>query len=238
MSKVWFFGDSFCANNDNWVAQVAKNLNCEIASLGIAGTSIEYLAESLLENRNLISEEDYVIVCFTDYPRHYIKGINFRISHLFEGDENWTTYDEEKSHFVSIDEEKKEAYKVFVEHLYTDDLYRKNSFIIINHIINDILTSLPTKKVIYFFSMADDIKTFEFYRQNQPVICIPLFNIFREFVENNEDYFNLSIEDQYIRKAAYLRSNNHFIEEPEYYKLFWQTINPVLEIIGAQTKIN
>lgn len=238
MGKIWFFGDSFCTNNDNWVAQVAKNLDCEIASLGVAGTSIDFLAETLIANRNLILEEDYVIVCITGYTRHYFRGENFRISTAIDPHDDYVTFDSSTGLFVPIDQNKILAYEMFIKHLYTDEIHKKNSFIISNHIINEIIPSLPTKKVVYFFSMADEIKTFEFFKQNQSVICKPLYRVFKEFVESTEDYKKLTEEDQQVLKAKLLLTNNHFIEDPEYYKMFWKEINPVLELIGAQIKID
>lgn len=88
MNKIWFFGDSFCdsafkhetddENKLEWTDLLARDLNCNIAHLGIAGSSIPFLVKQYLENIDFIQPNDIVVFVYTSVYREYFKGKNFR----------------------------------------------------------------------------------------------------------------------------------------------------------------
>lgn len=235
MAKIWFFGDSFCANNSNWVKQVAENVGCSIANFGVGGASLDDTLTTLIRKTQNIKEEDYVVVCITSPYRHLFNGVNFRIQMIEQTTpfSDWVCWDEEKSHYVPIDNEMVEAYKVFIKYLYSDYEENLKYSITANHIVNDILPNLPTVNSIYF-NCFDPVK-YEFYNERQSVTSKPFFTIARDFLQSKnsslpyEEFHNLLIEQT--------TRDNHFLDHPEYAKEWWSNLNPVLKLIGADQKI-
>jgi len=227
MSKVWFFGDSFCANDSNWVKQVASNLNSEIANLGVGGASLNHTLTSIIKNSKKIKKDDYVIVCFTAAKRNFFKNINFRSSQITEASCHWSSWDEKKGHYMPIPDELVEAYIQFYKHLYTDDIEDLIYTITVNHIINDILPSLKTNKSIYFYSMHDLPIDYKFFNQGQVRVCKPLWNIVIDYLASKKRLDSIMDETW---------SDNHFLDDPDYAKVWWDEINPVLELIGAENE--
>jgi hypothetical protein len=237
MAKIWFFGDSFCANNSNWVKQVAENVGCKIANFGVGGASIDDTLTTLIKKSKEIKKQDYVVVCFTSPRRHLFNGINLRVG-LIEQElpiEDWVAWDEKRGHYMPIDEGMVEAYKLFFKHLYNEDEENLKHTITVNHIINDVLPSLPTANSIYFDSMQEIPIKYEFFHHNQPAICKPFWVIAIDFLQSKhsslpyEEFHNLLIEQT--------TRDNHFLDHPEYVKEWWSNLNPVLELIGAGQKI-
>ena len=234
MAKIWFFGDSFCANNSNWVKQVAENVGCSIANFGVGGASLDDTLTTLIKKSKEIKKQDYVVVCFTSPRRHLFNGVNLRVT-LVEKDELWVSWDEKKGHYMPINKDMVEAYKLFVKHLYNiDEDYLKYT-ITVNHIINDILPSLSTANSIYFDSMAKIPIKYEFFRHNQPAICKPFWHVAMDFLQSK--YSSLPYSKFYELLIEQTTRDNHFIDHPEYAKEWWSNLNPVLELIGAEQKI-
>jgi len=228
MSKVWFFGDSFCANDNNWVKQVASNLNSEIANLGIGGASLNHTLTTIVKNSKKIQKDDYVIVCFTATKRHFFKDINFRSSQIFEADRNiWVSWDEDKKHYMPIPNDLIAAYSQFYKNLYTEDIEDLIYTITVNHIINDILPGLKTNKSIYFHSMNPIPIKYEFFNQGQVRVCKPLWHIIIDYLASKNRLDSIMDETW---------SDNHFLDDPNYAKVWWDEINPVLELIGAENE--
>lgn len=234
MAKIWFFGDSFCANNSNWVKQVAENVGCSIANFGVGGASLDDTLTTLIKKSKEIKKQDYVVVCFTSPRRHLFNGVNLRVT-LVEKDELWVSWDEKKGHYMPINKDMVEAYKLFVKHLYNvDEDYLKYT-ITVNHIINDILPSLSTANSIYFDSMAKIPIEYEFFSHNQPAICKPFWVIAIDFLQSK--YSSLPYSKFYELLIEQTTRDNHFLDHPEYAKEWWSNLNPVLELIGAEQKI-
>ena len=61
MAKIWFFGDSFCANNSNWVKQVAENVGCSIANFGVGGASLDDTLTTLIKKSKEIKKQQEVL---------------------------------------------------------------------------------------------------------------------------------------------------------------------------------
>ena len=234
MAKIWFFGDSFCANNSNWVKQVAENVGCSIANFGVGGASLDDTLITLIKKSKEIKKQDYVVVCFTSPLRHLFNGINLRVA-LVEKDDLWVSWDEKLGHYMPINKDMVEAYKLFVKHLYNiDEDYLKYT-ITVNHIINDILPSLSTANSIYFDSMAKIPIEYEFFSHNQPAICKPFWVIAIDFLQSK--YSSLPYGEFYDLLLDQTTRDNHFLDHPEYAKEWWSNLNPVLELIGAEQKI-
>ena len=229
MSKVWFFGDSFCARENNWVKQVASNLNSEIANLGVGGASLNHTLTTIVKNSEKIQKDDYVIVCFTSIRRHFFKGINFRKNQILDGDkEHWVSWDEERGHYMPIPNDLIAAYIQFYKNLYTEDIENLMHTITVNHIINDILPRLKTNKSIYFHSMHDIPMDYKFFNQGQVRVCKPLWHIIIDYLASKNRLESLMEETW---------TDNHFLDDPNYAKIWWNEVNPVLELIGAEQEI-
>jgi len=229
MSKVWFFGDSFCARENNWVKQVASNLNSEIANLGVGGASLNHTLTTIVKNSEKIQKDDYVIVCFTSIRRHFFKGINFRKNQILDGDkEHWVSWDEERGHYMPIPNDLIAAYIQFYKNLYTEDIENLMHTITVNHIINDILPRLKTNKSIYFHSMHDIPMDYKFFNQGQDRVCKPLWHIIIDYLASKNRLESLMEETW---------TDNHFLDDPNYAKIWWNEVNPVLELIGAEQEI-
>lgn len=84
MSKLWVFGDSFVLEKNKhynftnsvdwaWHKQIAKKLKCEeIRVVGEWGISNEFLMHLIMENKHLISKDDYVIIITTQIGRQWL----------------------------------------------------------------------------------------------------------------------------------------------------------------------
>lgn len=69
--KLWYFGDSFVADNDGWVRTISEVTKTPIAHLGVKGSSIEYLLWDLHNNLPLVNEHDMVIIAYTRHDRRF-----------------------------------------------------------------------------------------------------------------------------------------------------------------------
>jgi hypothetical protein len=84
MSKLWVFGDSFVVERNKhynfsnsvdwaWHKQIAKKLKCsEIRVVGEFGISNEFLMHLIMQNKHLISKNDYVIIITTQIGRQWL----------------------------------------------------------------------------------------------------------------------------------------------------------------------
>lgn len=80
---IWVFGDSYAEQYNNldkqWMQLVSDNLQTDIRSYGLVGSSAEYTYMSFLNVRKEIKEQDIIIIMLTthsrrwffkDYPNH------------------------------------------------------------------------------------------------------------------------------------------------------------------------
>jgi len=90
LSKVWFFGDSFCHpcefdhnNNivDYWWGKIyADQLNKTPILRSKGGSSIEYAVMQLEDNLMQIGENDVAVICYTTPHRWYFWGKNISVA--------------------------------------------------------------------------------------------------------------------------------------------------------------
>ena len=233
--RIWFFGDSFCANESNWVKQLSEKTGSKIGNLGLGGASLDHTLETILSNVNSIKKNDTVIVCFTSSKRHYFKGRNLRLHQLISPEEDFVTWDKNKEHYVPVPSVVQNAYREFETHLYTEHLEDLKHNIVLNHIINDILPNLKTKNVVYFSSMEDFPEEYTFFRHSQSIICKPFWHIAIDFLgakygtkvmENWEEFNKILLMET--------TKDNHFLDDPEYKTYWWKELSPVLNLIGIQ----
>jgi hypothetical protein len=243
MSKVWFFGDSFCDSEANWVKQVSKNLNAEIAHLGIAASSVSFLQNDLINNAHLISKNDFVIACLTNTHRFYFAGIhldhhivNYSAAHGENTQqvvsrhlkEVYPLLDEKQIYTKSLDITS--SFNFFMKHLYDHYTYENNMCGVASHIVNDILPNLPTKKVIFFYSIRkDEYLNYPFYKQPNQITQIGFWETLLEYFLKEQGIEDI---DEIIKK---IHTPNHWIDDPVYEQMFWERYNPILKLIGAHT---
>lgn len=244
MSNVWFFGDSFCAYESNWVKQISRNLNANIANLGIPGSSIGFLLEDLLRSHKHIGSDDTVIICVTDSLREY-----FPPAHL----QPWgmTTMEKKEAiHYIkycidlSKDSSNKDinphaediykTYKEYLKSLFNEDHVKTKNYAIFSHIYNSILPSLATKKVLVLFSI-----------DSSEYIKYPFINNFSEALNSDSLWIfciNFLISNNLVNSwdegVEYIsNTENHWINTPEYAYAFWKKFNPYFDKIGAATSL-
>ena len=243
MSKVWFFGDSFCDSEANWVEQVSKNLNAEVAHLGIAASSVSFLQNDLINNAHLISKNDFVIVCLTNTHRYYLAKLHLdhhAVSSTVVHKENIQdlisrqlrssdkTLDENEIYTKSLDIAS--SFNFYMKYLSDQDSYENNMCGVASHIVNDILPNLPTKKVIFFYSInKNEYLNYPFYRQPNQITQIGFWETLLEYFVKEQGIEDL---DEIIKK---IYTPNHWIDDPVYAEMFWKRYNPILKLIGAHT---
>lgn len=74
MSKIYIFGNSFTLNNVeeySWIHQLTKKYS--VKNFSRAGETNGAIFLNFLKNVNAITEEDIVIICWSDYYRFYVK---------------------------------------------------------------------------------------------------------------------------------------------------------------------
>lgn len=98
-NSVWFFGDSFCAANEEgdvpikgvgcqtipdywWGVEFANSLGKEINIQSLGGSSIEYTMLQIEEQMENIQTGDTVVVCYTNPYRLYFNGQNISSNNI------------------------------------------------------------------------------------------------------------------------------------------------------------
>ena len=244
MANVWFFGDSYCACNSNWVKQISKNLNANVANLGIPGSSIGFLLDDLLRKHEDISSDDTVIVCVTDSNREYFPPAHLQpwaISSMERGEAiNWINYCINLSGGSSNPnprlqaEHIYEAYREYIKFLFDEHHTTTKNHAIFSHIYNTILPSLATNKVLVLFSIG-----------STEYIKYPFLNTYSEDLNTDSLWFfcgnyltTNKLVNSWDEAVEYVRIlENHWIDTPEYEYAFWNKFNPYFEKIGAATSI-
>jgi len=71
---IWIFGDTHVqANNvsDQWMYKLARELKCDVNSLAMNGTALEFTYQRFNIARQKIKEYDTVVVALTDFDRRW-----------------------------------------------------------------------------------------------------------------------------------------------------------------------
>lgn len=145
--NLWFFGDSFCANEGNWVTKVQYHYGYEqVLHLGQAGTPPIVSIRYLLDNIDNINEDDGVVFCISEPVRPSFKRKTLpELGHDFKDKksdmENFKLSEEE---WISL--------KLFMKNLFTLDDWNILGHSSILFLLEQLLPSLNTNKVVYFFS--------------------------------------------------------------------------------------
>jgi hypothetical protein len=249
-SNIWFFGDSYLEHDANWVRFVADRCNAKIQELGVGGSSIPYLLKKLHQCGPSIKKDDYVVVSFTCAFRHYFAGLHLlqqMIRKPVDEDHHHQALNPygfiewefrrqgvSRKDVTTVEWQKKilnvlNSYNGFLEHLYDEPTQKLESFSIVSNIINNILPTLPTKKVIYFYSIdrEDYEESLYFQKGTQPTVD-SFYHQQLDFFAQNQNY---DLDKDGI--MAELKNKNHWIENPEMQKRFWTINNPILKLIGA-----
>jgi hypothetical protein len=85
MNKLWTFGDSFITtriDDNNWVKQIATNLNYESKSYGVAGSSLEYMYYNVDQQFKEFDKDDIVIIALTQLTRYWLFKDNPTLGNL------------------------------------------------------------------------------------------------------------------------------------------------------------
>ena len=248
--NIWFFGDSYIEHDDNWVRFVADRCKAKIQELGVGGSSVPYLLDRLHNCAPKIKKEDFVIVAITDVRRQYLGGLHLMTSMVRTPDmehlhmnpyamienefvrrmgfskDNWEKVRDVRYQMQILD--MLNAYSNYIEHLHDVKIHAQENLSIVNNIILNILPNLPTKKVIYFYSISrDEYENSLFWvKGTQPTV--------ESFWHQQLDYFDkeqgIADEGQIMNK---LMTPNHWVTDPKMQKRFWSTNNPILKLIGA-----
>jgi len=246
-SNIWFFGDSYCEFDDNWVNFISQKVNAKIQHLGTGGASIPHLLETLNKFESKIKKNDYVVVCITDPYRHYLGKLHLLKNHLtgylVNHTPQWSPF-----HFVEnarldsgVDKEVLHsdkgkaqtldilcAFKNYVDHLYDEDSQVMCNRSIVSYIVNTFLPNLATKNVIYLYSINKDVYTNSKLFFNSDIVPISLWELQINYFLRYEN-----IDNPTVIKSK-LETNNHWIDTPQWKKLFWETYNPIFKTIGAE----
>ena len=248
MSKnnIFFFGDSYCEYNENWVKKVSNAVDAEVQHLGTGGAGISHLLETLHNTGHKIEKNDYVVVCLTDQiSRFYFADLHLLINHFWLGsiDMAPSKYIEEQRIKAGVDKEYlttekgvKEtldiltAFHSYIQHLHNSVSYNRDQTAMASYIVNTFLPNLKTKNVIYLYSLNKDTYTDKRYYINNDNIPI-------SFWETQLNYF---VKDKGIddlpTMLSLTRTRNHWIDDPIWEKMFWETYNPIFKLIGADNK--
>lgn len=244
MKKVWFFGDSYCGYEENWVKQIATNLNAEVANLGVPGSSVYFLLNDLLEKRDKIQKEDTVILCITNTDRHFFNYTNLQpyMVHTLKREDalGYLRYDLNRNRgFLKLKnielqaEEIYDAYRGYLSTLYSRMENWKQVCAITSHILDSIVPSLRTNNVLNLFSIYhNEYEEYKFFNPKHFHSQQSLWEFCSDYVKNT-----LKITDMVEMVKAVNDLPNHWIDTPEYYYKFWSTFNPAFEKIGAATPV-
>jgi|TARA_B110000483_G_scaffold10259_1_gene12059 hypothetical protein len=245
MSKnnIFFFGDSYCEYNENWVKKVSNAVDAEVQHLGTGGAGISHLLETLHNTVHKIEKDDYVVVCLTDQiSRFYFADLHLLINHLGIGEIGMTPskYIEGQRIKAGVDKEYLAtvkgaqstgqiltAFRGYIKHLHNSITHSRDQTAMASYIVNTFLPNLKTKNAIYLYSMNKDTYTDKKYYINNDNIPISFWQAQLNYFVKHKDIVDLPTI------LTLTRSHNHWIDDPVWEKMFWKTYNPILKLIGA-----
>jgi len=225
-NKLWIFGDSFVANNANWVHELAQKCDCKIASLGYGGSSVQWLLLELLRLKPLIQPNDRVLIAITNSSRFYFKSKHYHSLWGLEDELNLKYY---------IDQGYKEseinAVKDYLVQLYDyqqDKIYKGA---LVSTIINNIFPEINTEYKQYLFTIDEEeyLDSNNIYvdrRKNDPHA---LLTACKSFYNNNKPYFDEKGFTDFINVIQV--PANHWIDHPDFHEYFWNKYDEHLKIL-------
>lgn len=225
MNKIWFFGDSFCAWNENWVSDLAQKCNCEIAHLGVPGSSLTFVLHDILNHRDKISSQDRVVILFTGIYRDYYNGMHFMTSQ-YAGSLTSTLGVEVSNTQTN---EIKQGYEKFRFLFFNTKEYKIRACTTVSHIINSIIPTLQTDKIVYHYSLNNQeirklISPYVISRKYEP----------KSFMEFGENFCKKYIPDKdpvriMLSQDLTYRGKNHWVNHPKFEEEWWETFDPLFK---------
>ena len=117
-----------------------------------------------------------------------------------------------------------------MKHLYDQSTYENNMCGVASHIVNEILPNLPTKKVVFFYSiLKQEYLNYPFFKHPNQITQVGFWKTLLEYFVKER-----GIEDQ-VKIIKEIYTPNHWIDDPVYEQMFWERYNPILKLIGAHT---
>lgn len=215
MAKLWVFGDSFCAHNENWVKTLGDKSNSEVIIKARPASSIFFTYKSIVESQHLFSKEDSIIVGITNYSRHLFNGKHFIIQEYIKSDSlsfELTDKDNER--------EVVEAYGLFLKYLYSHEEERIRALSMVESILNLMSKRLNVKTFIPFFTLNGDKDFEQFNYLDFNFKKYPSFwDFFANFIDDK-----LGVSKKNIQEIVKITDTpNHWIDHPEWEQHFWNT---------------
>lgn len=225
-NKLWIFGDSFVANNANWVHELAQKCDCKIGSLGYGGSSVQWLLLELLRLKPLIQPNDRVLIGITNTARFYFKSKHYHSLWGIEDDLNLEYYLTKGYKQIEID-----ALKDFMKQLYDPQQDKVYKGAIVSTIVNNIFPEINTKYKQYIFTIKEeeylDSKTiYVNRRKNEPNAFLTACT---SFYNDNSSYFKERGFNNVIEAIQVPR--NHWMDHPDYHEYFWNKYDDHLKIL-------
>lgn len=218
MAKLWVFGDSFSAYNENWVKTLSEKSNLEIVNISYSGSSLFYTYKSILDNVYKFNSEDSVIVGLTDHARHFFNGYHF----IFR------QYEKEKADRIQfltkIDNPKLyneliSSFTKFADYLYNDEEEQLRALSMIESVVNIMPQRLKVKNFIPYFTINGEYFFGKYKHLNFDFSKYPPFwRAFADFVQKQYGYE----PDDIVGIRDFLRTPNHWIDHPEWEDTFWK----------------
>lgn len=226
MNKIWFFGDSFCAYNENWVNDLAQKCNCEVAHLGTVGSSLIFLLNDLEKYKNQIKPDDRVVVLFTGVFRDYYNGNHFLTTQHASGLSCFYGHVKHNNQEIKNITETFDKFRLL---FFNQKEYEIRASAVICHIINSVIPSLKTNKVIYHYSLNNAgvrpfLSSYTKQREYEPVDFMNFGEKFciKYIPDRNSRNIILTLDKEY-------GTNNHWVKHPLYKEKWWETYEPIFK---------
>lgn len=226
MSNIWFFGDSFCAYDRNWVSYVKNHYEYDhISNLGKDGTSLQFLVKDLLNKKENIREDDGVVICMTDINRDMFKDKNYMTTFL-EGEHPMISPN-------SPNEKELDSYISYIRYLCLDDSKESDNVfhtdyifikeLLIKFIFDDIIPNLKTKKISVISSFY---RTHEIILNSNFIRNKYTYKGKKDLLSIAKDFFH---DDEMGFRDTIMKYSNHMDDKnEEYMKYFIKKIEPNL----------
>ena len=248
--NIWFFGDSYVEYDDNWVRYVADRCGAKIQELGVGGSSIPYLVDRIHSCAPRIKKDDCVVITITDVQRQYLGELHLMKQMIYPPDTRYINRNPyelfenqyvrkmgvstENKHKVNTAEFQSQildtlnAYSNYLKYLHDDRITAQQNIAVVNNLISNILPNLPTKKVIYFYSInKDEYEASPFWVKGTQPTADSFWHLYLDYFAQEE---GISDVGDILNRVD---TPNHWMTEPKFQKRFWTTYNPILKLIGA-----
>jgi len=217
-NKLWLFGDSFMSYNENWVEELARRTNCEVAHLGELGSSVQFLLIDLLNSMDRIKRNDRVLIGITNPARFYFNSKHYHSLWIEHKDKFNLRYYSGKKYST----EELNCLVEYLMHFYhpdQDDIYKSA---IVSHIINIIFPRISANHKQYVFTIKPEpyirerLNFIELRDNEPPSFMDTALKFLEETYPTDERVVVRHVFDNH------LNGNNHWIDHPDYFNYFWK----------------